>query len=612
MLEAVLEYVRQGWSVFPVEPKGKAALVRWAHLQERLPTEDEVREWWTRWPEANIAIVCGRVSRIVVVDVDPKHGGKREGLPPTGCVSKTGSGGSHHVYHYPEGVKVVRNQVNGPDCEDPARVGRDVRGDGGYIIVPPSVHKNGRSYQWERFDLSALGAPPQWALEPIKKKDKDTGREKWLTELITNGTRPGQRNDDLARFAGFLASRSIPIDVGLALSRKWMDGQDSPLHDQEIEVTVRSVYKTEARRNPERVKKSKNKTARKLFKTLTLNQFMRKYGDQEIRWTVEGWLPESTIGFIVSPPGGFKTWMTFDLGTSIASGKPYLGKFPVSEPGPVLIVQQEDFNSQTAERNALVLMNRLGMRPPVLTEDILDVPLMPNDDDLPLHFHAERMLRFDDVELMDALEEYVKEVRPKLVIVDPFYSTVGTEEYMAKAAADMARLKTMRDQYGTSFMMVHHTKKGAEWGRQEIWGSQFLNAFAESLWHVRRPEGEKFNVVHRYFKLADVQDFVKLSFDIRVPDYHYSVKTEEISKDEAERIVSGKSSEKRDKEVYPKGAAKQVLEALAVKSMTVQELAKELDSTIPKVTATLRRLLAKGDVREDVGGLWAHTVPDLT
>jgi hypothetical protein len=631
-LEAALEYIQNGWSVFPIgaptpgtgDKKGRHGepLIKWAHLQERLPTEEEVRSWFKTWPDANLAIITGRVSGLVVVDIDPRKGGTTDrGLPSTGCVARTGGGGWHYFYAYPPGASRVHNQVNGDDAPDPIRRGRDVRGDGGYVIAPPSKHWSGGSYSWQSLEPLALGEPPGWSLSKPRDATDDNGRkERWLTKLIEGGTKPGQRNDDLTRFAGYLASVGIPQDVGLAIARVWIRDQDSPLHDGEVEVTVRSAYRTERRRNPERYRKQQKKarTPRKLFQTLTLNQFMRKYGDQEIKWSVEDWLPESTVGFIASPPGGFKTWLTFDLGVSIASGRPFLGKYPVREPGPVLIVQQEDFNAQTASRNALVIMKRMGLKAPkleLLDEGFLDVPLMPGDGELPLHFHADRELRFDDPELMDALEDAVREIRPKLVICDPFYQLVTTDEYMAKAAADMSRLKTLRDQYRTSFMMVHHTTKGGEneFGRSKLWGSQFLNAFAESLWHIRRPEDEEFNIVKRSFKLTGVQTPVRIDFKIDDAAYQYEANPENITKEEADRLIKAPNQERGTKGGggYT-SVGKDIVAALSVAGdgLSTQELSDQTGHPPNKVESTARKLAQKGDISQDAARRWRTAVPE--
>jgi hypothetical protein len=75
-LTAALGYLARGWSVVPVAVRGKRPIVRWQTFEERHPTEAEVRGWFERWPAANVAVVTGAICDIVVLDVDPSHGGE--------------------------------------------------------------------------------------------------------------------------------------------------------------------------------------------------------------------------------------------------------------------------------------------------------------------------------------------------------------------------------------------------------------------------------------------------------------------------------------------------------------------------------------------------------
>ncbi|MSS73944.1 MAG: bifunctional DNA primase/polymerase [Candidatus Latescibacteria bacterium] len=77
LLDAALYYLRElSWSVIPVEPKGKRPLVQWEAYQRERASEDQIRAWWTEHPTANIGIVTGEVSGIVVLDIDGPEGAK--------------------------------------------------------------------------------------------------------------------------------------------------------------------------------------------------------------------------------------------------------------------------------------------------------------------------------------------------------------------------------------------------------------------------------------------------------------------------------------------------------------------------------------------------------
>ena len=74
-LTAALAYCAAGWSVIPCRVTGKRALVQWKPWQQTPPDATQLRIWWQRWPRANVAVITGRISDLVVVDVDPAHGG---------------------------------------------------------------------------------------------------------------------------------------------------------------------------------------------------------------------------------------------------------------------------------------------------------------------------------------------------------------------------------------------------------------------------------------------------------------------------------------------------------------------------------------------------------
>ena len=114
----------------------------WKEYQKRLPTIKEVTEWFTQYPDANIAIITGRVSGIVVFDVDSEKGIEyakaKGGFPKTVC-AKTGRGFHYYLKH--PGNDPIKNRVNHD-------LTIDIRADGGYVVAPPSIHGTGRQYQW--------------------------------------------------------------------------------------------------------------------------------------------------------------------------------------------------------------------------------------------------------------------------------------------------------------------------------------------------------------------------------------------------------------------------------------------------------------------------------
>lgn len=221
--------------MIPIEPRGKRPLVSWTGYQRRTASEEEVRAWWTRWPDANIGIVTGRVSGIVVVDVDGTAGSgslRNRAIPPT-VVCATGRG--HHYYFAHPGFNVANRTHLLP--------GVDVRGEGGYVVAPPSTHENGKQYAWGQ-DSSPqdeeLARVPDW-LAQLWRTDNLS------TELVA-GVAEGERNVAAARLAGKFLSRGFSARETFAWLLLWNARNKPPLDVKELARVVRSIASREAKR----------------------------------------------------------------------------------------------------------------------------------------------------------------------------------------------------------------------------------------------------------------------------------------------------------------------------------------------------------------------------
>jgi hypothetical protein len=180
VLEHALKYATaMNWRVFPVGQDKKPLIKEW---QKRATTEEsQIREWWEQHPSAGVAVACGPDSGIWVLDVDLPDGPKQlralevknQSLPETLC-QRTGSGGVQYIFKW-----------NGHEIRNSAsKVGKDldVRGAGGYVVLPPSIHPTGNEYQWLR--KSMPGHAPSWLYGLIG----DHGKPKSNTETRTAAT----------------------------------------------------------------------------------------------------------------------------------------------------------------------------------------------------------------------------------------------------------------------------------------------------------------------------------------------------------------------------------------------------------------------------------------
>lgn len=144
-LQSALECAKRGWRVFPVVPKRKSPLVK--DWQSRATTDPKtIKRWWDKFPDANLGVLTGRSSGIIVLDVDPRNGGiqswkdleSQVGQVDTFKV-KTGAHGTHN-YFTDLGGEELRSTSN-------LLPGIDLKTAGGFVVGPGSVHENGQPYQ---------------------------------------------------------------------------------------------------------------------------------------------------------------------------------------------------------------------------------------------------------------------------------------------------------------------------------------------------------------------------------------------------------------------------------------------------------------------------------
>jgi putative DNA primase/helicase len=164
-----------------------------------------IRAWVSHWPEANWAVACGEASGIVVIDIDPRHGGyisiqeyeenRPDGPLPRTLQSSTGGGGRHLLYRYPDDGEPVPGR-------NPWLRGVDVKSDGGYVVLPGSNHISGGSYAWA--DSSApITKMPTDVLQSIRSRSSSDGARGGPpdTDDILDGVPEGERDETLFRLA---------------------------------------------------------------------------------------------------------------------------------------------------------------------------------------------------------------------------------------------------------------------------------------------------------------------------------------------------------------------------------------------------------------------------
>lgn len=247
MLDYALEYAKRGLAVFPLKPRDKAPII--ANGFHRATTDEaQIETWWRQYPDANIGIATGQVSGgicVIDLDVDEEKGingirtlqdwqSTHGNFPPSCCV-KTGRGGWHYYFKSNEEIK---NRIN-------MLPGIDVRGDGGYVVAPPSVHRNGNKYDWLQ------GMSPDEI--PIITMDSNI---RYLLHHQDVETRPtyiapdkipeGERNGMLFKFACMMQAKGASDQTVYAATSAENESKcNPPLSDWEVQLIVNSALKYE-------------------------------------------------------------------------------------------------------------------------------------------------------------------------------------------------------------------------------------------------------------------------------------------------------------------------------------------------------------------------------
>jgi len=250
MHDAARQLAQKGLAVFPCQPRGKEPACD-TGLHAATTNVERIDRWWHAFPNLNIGIATGTISGIFVLDIDGEDGegsllkleSEHGALPPTIEVV-TGKG--RHCY-FRTGKRKISNSVG------QLGVGLDVRGDGGYVIAPPSIHPSGRPYAWSVDTERDFADAPDWLLTKIgtAKGNGKAGKplEHWHT-VLTQPIHNGERNATLASITGKLLQMGVTDAVLIydLVNCVNLARCEQPLSPSEIETIVISVMRTHLKR----------------------------------------------------------------------------------------------------------------------------------------------------------------------------------------------------------------------------------------------------------------------------------------------------------------------------------------------------------------------------
>jgi hypothetical protein len=399
-----------------------------------------IRDWFRRWPGANVGVATG--GQLVVLDVDGETGHRSldaldPPLPPNAPCVVTGNG-RHYYFHSEEPVPSSVGRL-GP--------GLDVRGVGAHVCAPPSAHLSGTPYRWER-----TGPLPEWPGAWTRR----------LLDSRTNSTpergggqgarlpvelHEGERNSRLHRFGSLLRRDGLSADE---LEAALLAVNDSRCRPPLLADEVRKIARSASRYEPADDRHEElwscgavpvhtcSTTAQRhpaaQWRTVTAAE-LSALELPSADWLVPGFVARGKLALLAAAPGALKTWLALLMTRACASGGSFLGEAVGG--CHVLYVDEENGPDELKRRYFGKLSG-------------------PQDGVI---FSSMQRVRLTDPRWAEAVLKRCLEEGVELVVGDSFRRLVVGDESDSRTVNDLYTELVAFKEAGIAVLLLHHTKK---------------------------------------------------------------------------------------------------------------------------------------------------------
>lgn len=500
-----LGYHKKGFSVIPLKPQSKIPmLTHWQQYSTTKSTVEEIEKWWTETPNANIGIVCGPAGGrfLFVVDQDVlkdenkipvlyengdfKERGDIQGCPPT-VLQTSGSGGKQMFYFAPEEYE-VGNRIG-------VRRLVDVKGLNGQVVVPPSIHPNGKEYSWdwEELDIANITEFPKEDLDAFLGVSGE-GKDSVDKVLAGVPVGEGKRHIGIAQVAGYyLRKAKSPAEIDMARIAVYAWDKmvnKSPEPEKERQKEINNVF--DGILKLEQIKRDKQTStsgkAKKKFVEPKLWQISdiltTDFGEEE--WAVENLISKQGITALSGNPGDFKTWLTIHTALCVVRNVPVFGKFKVTQ-GNVLIIDEED--------HIRLLKKRLELLGAKESDEI--------------NYLSQGGIKVDNEDVLEFILRIIEDRDIKLVILDSLVRIHDQEENDASGMSTVFSNLQKFITAGASILFTHHHRKQTGFGSsnagQSMRGSSDILAAVDCHIMIERKREEEHRLIIKQTKLRQAE-----------------------------------------------------------------------------------------------------------
>jgi hypothetical protein len=512
VLNFALDYAHRGWAVFPCRPQDKRPYTA-SGFKEASTDELTVKRWWQQWPHAMIGVRMGEASGVWAIDPDaPEKVGDPDGRAAWAqLLAKHGDvhthahltpGGGHHLLFKWDADRPVTNREGALKGS-----GINVRGQGGYIIAPPSVRADGKSYQIaEPLDFFNFADAPEWLYELILTEpakcsisERAAGqvrprepRNRSYAEAALRGeceavatSRDGERNNTLNTAALKLGSLvgagelSEGEVIGALYAAAVACGYVADEGHRATMATVNSGLQAgikQPREIPDRdphksgqaVPQSSSKAPPAALELLWHGQ---AHDRASRSWLVKTLLPEKGQGLASGQWGGCKTFGVCDLSGSVMTGLPFADR-QVDRQGGVLFIAAEGASEIPIRLRGLV---EHKLRPAALSSAASGTPVNVDLDNLPFAWIEECPSLKDDQDfnrIVDAANVAANNIKTRfelplaLIVIDTLNAAANFKDGndAAEGQQVMNRLGELSRLTGAFVLAVDHFGKAVETG----------------------------------------------------------------------------------------------------------------------------------------------------